>query len=336
MSTGKFGYEIRFLSVGTGGKNGDAILMRWGHYDDSGASEDQVVMVVDAGYHDNGKEIVRIVTKEWMATKIDLMVNTHPHDDHITGMSDILDDKSISVDKLILNLPWSRSDVRPLIVDETNYFIDGATDKYKIDDAANLCRKKTPVDVRIGTMLSRAGVEVCVLGPDSAYYAEQFKNIPLQQQLTEASMENFTAKDFEKLTDKGDEDYINNTSIILAIVLKECQGRIILLTGDAGVAAQEHAYAYAKVLGLDFTKISVFQIPHHGGIGNSRMSTVKAVSGSGYAFSNGKRYAVSSVSANPDDAHPNPVLVKVFQAKGWVCGDTTGGWWKWRIGALNK
>lgn len=64
MSTGKFGYEIRFLSVGTGEKNGDAILMRWGHYDDSGASEDQVVMVVDAGYHDNGKEIVRIVTKE--------------------------------------------------------------------------------------------------------------------------------------------------------------------------------------------------------------------------------------------------------------------------------
>ena len=223
-----------------------------------------------------------------------------------------------------------------MIVDQTNHFIQGARNKYKITDVANLIGKTALENAQCGRLYSGAGVDAYVLGPDQAYYAEQFKNIPLQQQLTEASMENFTAKDFEKLTDKGDEDYINNTSIILAIVLKECQGRIILLTGDAGVAAQEHAYAYAKKLGLDLTKISVFQIPHHGGIGNSRMSTVKAVSGSGYAFSNGKRYAVSSVSANPDDAHPNPVLVKVFQAKGWVCGDTTDGWWKWRIGALNK
>lgn len=335
MSTGKFGYEIRFFSVGTGEKNGDAILMRWGHYDDSGASEDQVVMVVDAGYHDNGKEIVRIVTKEWNAARIDLLVNTHQHDDHITGIFDILGSECVSVGKLVLNLPWERMNVRPLIVDKTNHFIQGTRDKYKITDVANLIGKGTLEDARCGLLHSEAGVDVYVLGPDSAYYAEQFKNIPLQQQLTEASMENFTDKDFEKLTDKGDEDYINNTSIILAIVLKECQGRIILLTGDAGVEAQERAYACAKVLGLDFAKISVFQIPHHGGIGNSRMSTVKAVSGSGYAFSTGKRYAVSSVSANPDGTHPNPVLVKVFKSRGWECCNSSRVWW-WKIGALNK
>ena len=335
MSTEKFGYEIRFLSVGMGEKNGDAILMRWGHYDDSGASEDQVVMVVDAGYHDNGKEIVRIVTKEWKAAKIDLLVNTHPHDDHITGMFDILGDRNIGVGKLVLNVPWRRVGLKPLLVNDELYYLPGAKSKYKIEDVASIDQKATLTDVKIGPMLSAAGVETYVLGPDMTYYAEQFKKIPSQQQLTEASMENFTAKDFEKLTDKGDEDYINNTSIILAIVLKECQGRIILLTGDAGVVAQERAYAYAKVLGLDLTKISVFQIPHHGSVGNSRMCTVNTVSGSSYAFSNGKRYAVVSVSANPDDAHPNPVLIKVFQTKGWVCRDSSAVWW-WRIGALNK
>ncbi len=50
-------YEVDFLAVGNAGKSGDAICMRFTRPDTGG----QAVVVIDAGYEDDGKALVEHV-----------------------------------------------------------------------------------------------------------------------------------------------------------------------------------------------------------------------------------------------------------------------------------
>ena len=53
----------------------------------------------------------------------------------------------------------------------------------------------------------------------------------------------------------------NNSSVVL---LLRVDGNQILFTGDAGVEALNEAIAKASSLGIDLSKVSRIQIPHHG------------------------------------------------------------------------
>ena len=111
MTISKF--EIRFFSVGNSKKGGDAILIRL--YD---KDNNPTVIVIDGGYSDNGQEILDYLTNCGL-DKIDLVVNTHPDMDHISGLIAIFKDENIKIGKLLMNRPWRDANLK------VTYFEDG-------------------------------------------------------------------------------------------------------------------------------------------------------------------------------------------------------------------
>jgi len=68
---------IHFINVG----QGDSILLEYGDND----------MLIDAGDNGKGDDVANYVKKEGI-TSLDYVVATHPHEDHIGGMDEILND----------------------------------------------------------------------------------------------------------------------------------------------------------------------------------------------------------------------------------------------------
>lgn len=95
-------YEIDMLGVGAA----DAFLI---HFFDE--NETQYVILVDAGYYDNGKDICDFIVKRYGTYTIDLAICTHCDDDHYGGFIYILQEmlshpqKSVDIKKILVNDP---------------------------------------------------------------------------------------------------------------------------------------------------------------------------------------------------------------------------------------
>lgn len=98
-------YEVRFFSVGTETKGGDAIFIRF--KDVNGSWK---IIVIDGGYGESGTKVVSYM-KELNLDTIDLMVNTHPDLDHISGLLTIMD-SDIKVTTLLLHKPWEDANIK--------------------------------------------------------------------------------------------------------------------------------------------------------------------------------------------------------------------------------
>ena len=75
------GYEIDFLPVGNGDKSGDAIAIRYG------TQGNYKVMVVDGGTKESGQALVEHIKKYYKTDYVDYVVNTHPDQDHASGLT---------------------------------------------------------------------------------------------------------------------------------------------------------------------------------------------------------------------------------------------------------
>ena len=74
------GYEIDFIPVGEGKKNGDAIAMR---ITKNGKTE---IYVIDGGTKASGKALVQHVRHYYETNRVDYLISTHPDMDHISGL----------------------------------------------------------------------------------------------------------------------------------------------------------------------------------------------------------------------------------------------------------
>ncbi|KKM67587.1 hypothetical protein LCGC14_1469570 [marine sediment metagenome] len=109
------GYEIDFLPVGEGERSGDAIALRFG--DLHGDRTEQFVMVVDGGTKKSGEKLIEHVKKHYSTDAVDLVISTHPDNDHISGLTAVLEE--LTVGRLWMHLPWNHStDFRALFKDK--------------------------------------------------------------------------------------------------------------------------------------------------------------------------------------------------------------------------
>ena len=112
-------YEIRFFRVGKASKGGDAIFIRL--YDEH---DHPTVIVIDGGYAEDGNKIIRYMVDECGLNTIDLVINTHPDIDHISGLIQLFKSDEIAIKKLVMNRPWRDSNL------DCSFFKDGRiTDK---------------------------------------------------------------------------------------------------------------------------------------------------------------------------------------------------------------
>ena len=95
------GYEIDFMPVGDESMGGDAICLRFGNL--HGAREEQFVAVVDGGFEASGRAIVEHLSDVYGTDRIDVVLNTHPDNDHTYGLKHVL--TNCEVGELWMHLP---------------------------------------------------------------------------------------------------------------------------------------------------------------------------------------------------------------------------------------
>lgn len=345
-----FGFEIDFLPVGDKGDSGDAICMRWGYHLDDPFQRRQFVMVVDGGYQGNGRAIVNHLN-DWYGTKhIDVLVNTHPDQDHISGMEEIFNEPGVVVDNLVMQRPWlfpaldlwfddkrlTEESIRRTIRRELPAAV-------QLERTAILTGETEVFDAYQRHLFSRFGVSCWALSPSIEEYGAllpSFSFTPGEaKDIGDVRVEPKKGPWYlNRLQDDGATSASNESSLVLCLVLP-IQGRnVVLLTGDAGQTALGNAVSYAERQGIDLpSQIRFFQVPHHGSAQNLGPTILDKLFGPGLDnihCRSSRISAVASVSAESDSMHPSQQVVNELACHGICLAVTKGHTYNFQIGDL--
>jgi len=270
-------YEIDYIPVGKKKKSGDAILLRFGNL--SGPRSEQIVVVIDGGFKDSGEKIVQHLTDFYNTNKVDLVISTHPDNDHISGLRNVLE--KCDVTNLLMHRPWNHTNDIKNFFKNKNITTSGLEKKLEksLQTASDLEDLATKNDVNIIEPFQ--GVTgfnntMQILGPSEEYYKELiplFRNTPAPINALSflAPVQKFVKSVVNWIEDRWDIDLLNddedttspenNTSVITLFVI---DGKKLLFTGDAGKTALLKASDYANGIGIPLNDLSFFDVPHHG------------------------------------------------------------------------
>lgn len=311
------GYEVDFIDVGEGEKSGDAICLRFGNL--YGARDEQFVMVIDGGTRDSGERMVEHIREHYGTDNVDLVVSTHPHNDHVSGLRTVIEE--LTVERLWMHRPWEHTNDSKELRESLESAVE--LEQLAID-------RGIPIDEPFSdAQLPFGDLGITVLGPSSTYYDDllpDFQSTPdtasataqpgLGQRAGTALME-VVAKvaegwGVETLTDPAEDatSAENNSSVVLSLVTDE---RRLLLTGDAGVPALERAADTAELLGIDLPSCTFVQVPHHGSRRNVGPTVLDRILGPKGQDAN-KSAFISA--AKESDKHPAKKVCNAFQRRG--------------------
>lgn len=315
-------YEIEFLPVGNGEKSGDAIIIR---YEDHNEFK---IMVVDGGTKESGEEIVKHINEHYGVNHVDFVVNTHPDQDHASGLSVVMDKMEVS--ELWIHRPWLYTDE---IID---YFKDQRMTK---ESLANRLKDKFSSAYTLEVIAKQKYIPIYepyqgqnigqfhVLSPGQQWYLHelipQFNKTPEQkttlgellERLESVGRTIIESLDIETLGEDGDTSADNESSVILHGLINE---KGILLTGDSGLKALNEAYEYYPGLPM---KLNFIQIPHHGSRRNVSPSILDKLLGPKGQTENKTAFVSASREAKK---HPRQSVVNAFIRRGCKVVSTEG------------
>lgn len=287
-------YEIDFLAVGkkAGDKCGDAIALRFV----PAGSTQWAQVVIDAGFKDDGKALVEHVNAYYDPGRLDLAILTHPDEDHINGMGEVL--RGLSVKELWLHRIGAHG----------GSSLDAAD---AVEELISVASEEGTEVYEVFAGQQAFGGALTVIGPDQTYYnqlvAEQVGGVSLAEAARKAavaagrSIWDRIAGTLGQETPFPEKEVTprNNSSIITLLTLDDNR---LLLTGDAGVPALSRAWDFAETNGLA-GELSFVQIPHHGSRRNASSAFLDRLIGLPGQAEN--RTAFVSVSPGCSHEHPS-------------------------------
>lgn len=320
------GYEVDFLPVGENGCSGDAIVLRHGNL--SGGRNEQRVIVIDGGFADTGEKVVEHVRHFYKTDHVDLVVSTHPDNDHSRGLQTIVEE--LSVGALWMHRPWLHTS------DIAEMFQDGrVTDtsvreglRKSLDSVRSLeriaVRKGIPI-VEPFTGVSDRFCGVDVLGPTVDYYENlllDFRCTPepvnqlhrLMESLKAAGSSILETWGVETLGSNGVTSAENNSSTVLLI--RPTDDDALLFTGDAGIPALGASLDVLEGAGFDMNKFKFIQVPHHGSRRNVSPEILDRLLGPRLATDEHRRTAFVSVAKGGEPKHPAKRVTNAFRRRG--------------------
>lgn len=266
-------FEIDYIPVGTGKKGGDAIALRYGDFSDP---MKQNVVVIDGGTKDSGKLIVEHIKKYYNTSHVDLVVVSHLHSDHISGLTEVLE--NLNVAKIVMHCPW---DYTTAIKKMTNTGNSQEQLETKLEKSLSslsalhdlATSKKIPIIQPFQGEKLLDGL--FVLGPSKNYYQELLANFGITPEVKEEhkidqaisvvkKIISWVAEslNIETLSDNyHDTSAENNSSLVLLFMI---ENQKFLFTGDAGKAALVNAINYSESQSVPLLNINFFDVPHHG------------------------------------------------------------------------
>lgn len=308
-------YEIRFFQVGNASKGGDAILIRL-----LDEYQRPTVIVVDGGYNETGEKIIAYL-KKLNISVIDLVINTHPDIDHISGLIRLFEEQSLTIKKLIMNRPWRDSNIT------ADYFADSRiTDKSINQRMTEAFKKAYLLEQKAISKIGENNIIhpvvgnnyfdcLTILSPSKDLYRTKL----LESDKTPTTLDdNGNTKTFAKTMKKlvqyikgfmywKDEDTtpINETSIVSLLCMPD---KNYLLTADAGKNGIKEALDYKdSQFNLADKPIAVLQLPHHGSRKNVTPSLIKRIKA--------EKYVISCPPDGLDCHHPSRRLVNMVLEK---------------------
>lgn len=312
-------FEFDFLAVGEKTKTGDAIAMRFTRPD----TGTEAVVVIDGGFLESGEKLADLVRTRYGTSTVDLVVCTHPDDDHIKGLFRVIEE--LDVIRLLIHRPKSygytdADDAKATLVEE---LVALAASKGVIIDDSSFA----------GT--AYFGGAMVIAGPTEDFYREQLRiqaersKESALSKLSRVAVESaasalrtvaqLLSDPGETLTDdNGGTSPRNNSSIICDIQVDEKRA---LFTGDAGVPALDAAADLLDELGRSAKQVDLFDIPHHGSRHNLTRDLVNRLLGFPTALTRGN--AVASVGKEAL-AHPRPSVANALKRRGYRVVVTRG------------
>lgn len=321
-------YEIDFLPVGNGDRSGDAITVR---YRQGGV---QRVLVYDGGTQESGEVLVDHIRSNLGVTHVDYVVNSHPDQDHASGLSVVLE--KLSVGELWMHRPWEYSETI------LQYFKDGRItdqslakrlkDKMSAAHALEEIAKRKRIAIKEPFQGSAIGA-FYVLSPEKNWYVHdlvaEFSKSPQQKVVSAESYQpqGLISKaaavvtkwleekwDYETLREDVETSAENESSVVLYAQINQ---KGILLTGDAGVRALTASVEYAEKRGVSLPQTLRFiQVPHHGSRHNVSPKVLDRLMGARQLFGSAPT-KTAYVSAGKDSTtHPRQAVINAFVRRG--------------------
>lgn len=279
--------EIDMLSVG----NADAIIIRT-----SDGPRERVVLI-DAGRSGDSEAVINHIEK-WTTRKdmIDLLISTHPHDDHIGGLLEVLDKMKVQevlihdpdtfqeqIDSLKSIATREQTERAKKSLDSLNKVID------KID-CKGIPRKQPFTGVKYELL---DGATLTVVGPTEEFYTNLAPQIKSRKEQTTT----YSRSDAEVVDENDDASPFNNSCVITLLAYNDCK---YLFTADAGPKSFDSAIECSSEY---LSNVHWMQIPHHGSKSNITSELIDYFSPK-----------VAYVSAKGGDGiHPSPEVVRLFQ-----------------------
>lgn len=334
------GFEIDFLAVGEESKSGDAILLRWG--DLYGDASQQTVTLIDGGFAATSDDIVNHLAAYYGTRTIDLMVSTHPDDDHIRGLIGVMERDDVTVSELWLHQPWRQS-LKASIAKkyasretaERGSFDAYVANARKLYDLA-IERGATVNEPFVGVVHGSRGAEIAVAGPSREYYTELVDDFGASSGVDVAkglwggsalavAVRGVVAKvkeglNMEALTDEGTTSAANNSSVMLVLTVA---GQHLLFTGDAGIPALSRAVPEVASRTAR-TPVALVQVPHHGSRHNVGPTVLDDLLGpAGTEIQLGVSVC-SAAAENPEAKRPAKMVTNAFRRRGYPTNVTRG------------
>lgn len=336
--------EIDFLPVGTGNRSGDAIAMR---YRRNGIES---VMIYDGGTQDSGAALIQHVRNHYGTNRVDHVVNSHPDNDHASGLSLVLE--QMEVGALWIHRPWAYSKLLSGYFADPRYTPEGLARRFKDNMSAAHTLEKVATTRRIPIYEPYQGASIgafVVLSPERNWYLHTlvpaFEKTPDAKKTSAArqpllgalsmalgnAVENANTYldehwGIEQLREGVTTSAENDSSVVMAA---DFDGQRVLLTGDAGTEALHRAANYTEAIGHTLTTTSFLQVPHHGSRNNVTPSVLDRIAGVRQSSATNAKTAFVSASKE-SSTHPRKMVVNAFIRRGAKVIPTQGQTINWR------
>lgn len=306
-------YEVRFFAAGKSNKGGDAIFVRL--YD---KQDNVVAILIDGGYQDTGNSVIRYMKTLGLDT-IDLMINTHPDLDHISGLIQIMNTPEIKVKKLLYNRPWRDNNINiGLFKDQritenslNKRLIDSFKKAFELQQSAENKKNISGCACEIVHPIVGNSYFDCfhILGPTAEHYRKHLiasDKTPTTVDGQEASKylpvkkiwRVFKGLFIPWIPNEHTSD-INETSVVSFLQLPD---KNFLFTGDTGKEGLQNAIQYlyedSPIYDCGVTHL---QLPHHGSRKNISPNLLRKI--------NCGHYIISCPPEGENDGHPSARLV---------------------------
>lgn len=325
------GYEIDYLPVGDGSRSGDAIALRYGNL--YGSRSEQRVVVVDGGFTDDGEALVEHIRRYYGTSRVDVVISTHPDQDHVTGLGVVLEE--LEVGELWMHLPWNHS---PTVEASRRAGFQGTSLSEPLtrslqgaSDLEAIARRRGVPIVEPFTGIRTGDGCLTVVGPSIEYYEALLKEFPempakgayldrLLETIKKAVRMVSETLWHETLGEDGETSPQNNSSVITHLHI---DGRQLLLTADAGIPAISRAISVLELDGFQAGQLSFVQVPHHGSRRNVSPSLLDRLLGQkGQETTHGTAFVSAAEDGSPK--HPAKKVTNAFRRRGYNVVATQG------------